>query len=477
MVKITNKFGDVKKGKQHTVVYQGHYGNQTRRMLKKEKDEHTRGQLEQRERFKTGIDFAKNLTKAQRDFIKTYMAEAGIRSPDGLPTTWYSFAKKIAMTRPKVEMETEAEGNFGENYGDWNYRKPITLTNNSGSALSNHQQLITLTTSNFDYSKCKNDGGDIRFAASNGTAPLPYRIEDWNYNGTSTIWVKVDNIPTGENVCLYLYYGNAAATDESNGDNVFTAFLDQEEGNLSDWDETQGNVSASTDHPFQGSYGLKEVGSANPCNVIKSVSISGKRYIIWMYDTMSTTAEFLSVLRVGGSDGNVGVGIYTGKSTTNYIYHDKSYTYFTTSISRSSGWHKLEIKPTGSNVDLYIDGSKVATVTKPTETTNLNVAGHTAGIGYFDECYICKYVDPEPTQNLGSEETESEQTKLKTIEVHHPAIKTIGYDDVILVDNISILSEDKNCINAYCRRNDLDVIADKIKVKTLANQEYEFIVK
>jgi len=107
MVKIINKFGDVKRGKQHTVVYQGHYGNQTRRMLKKNKDEHTRGQLEQRERFRAGIDFAKGLTKAQKDFIKSYMAEAGIRSPDGLPTTWYSFTKKIAMTRPEVKQKDE----------------------------------------------------------------------------------------------------------------------------------------------------------------------------------------------------------------------------------------------------------------------------------------------------------------------------------------------------------------------------------
>ena len=118
MVKITNKFGDVKRGKQHTVVYQGHYGNQTRRMLKNKKDEHTRGQLEQRERFRVGIDFAKSLTKAQKDFIKSYMTEAEIRSPDGLPTTWYSFVKKIAMTRPEVDIK------IGEDAGEITIHHP-----------------------------------------------------------------------------------------------------------------------------------------------------------------------------------------------------------------------------------------------------------------------------------------------------------------------------------------------------------------
>ena len=225
MVKIINQFGDVKRGKQHTVVYQGHYGNQMRRMLKDKKDEHTRGQLEQRERFRVGIDFAKGLTKAQKDFIKLYMAEAGIRSPDGLPTTWYTFAKKIAMTRPKVEIETEAGEGFSGIYADWTYRKPITINNQSGGELTNYQVLITLTTDNIDYSHFNADGSDIRFTNNNVVA-LNYWIEDWNNGGTSKVWVKVDSIQTGENVCGYLFYGNASANDESNGDATFTFFDD-----------------------------------------------------------------------------------------------------------------------------------------------------------------------------------------------------------------------------------------------------------
>ena len=109
MVKITNEFGDVKRGVQGDAVYQRHYGNQIRRMRKERKNADTKTQHHQRDRFRAGIDFAKGLTKAQRDFLKSYMAEAGIVSPEGLPTTWYSFAKKIAMTVPKVEMETELE--------------------------------------------------------------------------------------------------------------------------------------------------------------------------------------------------------------------------------------------------------------------------------------------------------------------------------------------------------------------------------
>ena len=109
---------------------------------------------------------------------------------------------------------------FSGSYADWQYRKAITLSN-GGGALSTYQKLITLTTANFDYSKCKNDGGDIRFTASGAETALPYWIEDWNYNGDSKIWVKVDSIPGGSNACLYVFYGKNDATSESNFDNTF----------------------------------------------------------------------------------------------------------------------------------------------------------------------------------------------------------------------------------------------------------------
>jgi len=141
---------------------------------------------------------------------------------------WDNFRiQKAASPLPRATLGSEQENS------PWLYKRPITFTNDSGSELSNFQVLITLTTSNFDYSHCKEDGSDIRFINASEDTKLPYWIEEWNYNGDSKIWVKVDSIPTGSNVCLYLYYGNDSAISESNGSRVFELFDDFE--NLNIW--------------------------------------------------------------------------------------------------------------------------------------------------------------------------------------------------------------------------------------------------
>jgi len=96
----------------------------------------------------------------------------------------------------------------------WLYRTPITITENSGSQLDEYQVLITLTPSNFDYSKCQSDGRDIRFGDTSRNN-LSYYLEDWNYNGTSTIWVKVNAIAASTDTTIYVYYNNASATAAS----------------------------------------------------------------------------------------------------------------------------------------------------------------------------------------------------------------------------------------------------------------------
>ena len=93
---------------------------------------------------------------------------------------------------------------------DWSYRRPITLV--PATPVANYQVLITLTPSQFDYSKCKSNGADIRFANSAGEFQ-PYWIASWNNTDTSLIWVKVrdQNCPK-----IFILYGNPDASSESN---------------------------------------------------------------------------------------------------------------------------------------------------------------------------------------------------------------------------------------------------------------------
>jgi hypothetical protein len=111
-------------------------------------------------------------------------------------------------------------------------RKPITISNSSGSALTNYQVSLDMA---YD-SDMKVDFSDLRFTLSDGTTMLNYWIESVIAGSTAKVWIKVPSIPTS-GTTIYAYYGNALAVNQSNGDNTFELF-DHFEGttiNTSKW--------------------------------------------------------------------------------------------------------------------------------------------------------------------------------------------------------------------------------------------------
>jgi len=135
---------------------------------------------------------------------------------------------------------------------DWNCRRPITI--HSDNALSNYQVLVQLNSTNFDFSKAKPDGSDIRFVDEDDETKLSYWIEEWDsVNESAKIWVKVPSIPTGEET-IYLYYNNSGAVSESDGDTVFEFFDDFEDGILGNqWEYHDG---CSEDDYYEESDGV-----------------------------------------------------------------------------------------------------------------------------------------------------------------------------------------------------------------------------
>jgi len=92
----------------------------------------------------------------------------------------------------------------------WQYRREIVIQENSGKNLNDYQIKVELDSSNFDFSKAKPDGSDIRFTDSDGTTLLAYWIEEYNFsNQKATIWVKVPSIPANSQKTIYIYYGNS----------------------------------------------------------------------------------------------------------------------------------------------------------------------------------------------------------------------------------------------------------------------------
>ena len=88
---------------------------------------------------------------------------------------------------------------------DWYWRRPVIITN-SGGTLMDCQVLVTLDTAALvTAGKMKSDGSDIRFAGSDGYTNLSYWIESGMNTASTSIWVKVPSIPSG-NSNVYIYY-------------------------------------------------------------------------------------------------------------------------------------------------------------------------------------------------------------------------------------------------------------------------------
>jgi len=127
---------------------------------------------------------------------------------------------------------------------DWKYYDNITITENSGDRLDDYQVLLELDSDNFDFSKVRSDGRDIRFYDEDDDE-LDYWIEELDpYLEIAKIWVKVPEIPAYEETKMKIYYGNNNAYGESDGDKTFDFFDDFEDDSLNraKWNTNAENV-------------------------------------------------------------------------------------------------------------------------------------------------------------------------------------------------------------------------------------------
>ena len=139
----------------------------------------------------------------------------------------------------------------------WQYRKKITITGATGAG-TDYVVLLKVgeSSGSTDYDfhleglsenfpSNKNDGGDLRFTASDETTLLDFwveKVEGTAPNRVAYVWVKVSE-SLDNNVDIYCYFGNSGASNYSNGDNTFLFFDDFNDGVLSTtkWTIDQGS--------------------------------------------------------------------------------------------------------------------------------------------------------------------------------------------------------------------------------------------
>jgi len=110
----------------------------------------------------------------------------------------------------------------------WTGSKKIMInTSISGadckSTLYSFPLLVKLTSSDFDFRAASSNGEDIRFTDKYGKS-LSYQIEQWNKSlSEAIIWVLIDTIySNNSSQYINMLYGNSAAADSSDGQDVFS---------------------------------------------------------------------------------------------------------------------------------------------------------------------------------------------------------------------------------------------------------------
>ncbi len=189
--------------------------------------------------------------------------------------------KCVDGSRIAQEYKFPCQAKYNENNSNWyspswSYRKAFTVTGSS-TGMRNYQLKLTVnygsgistTTNVYCASHCKTDFSDLRFTLSDGVTLIDYWIESYTASTSAVVWIEFPwlNVSAGGGN-FYIYYGNADATDASNGTNTFILFDNFERGINGDaiggsWTVDTGSVLISTDHAYgTGTRCAKFVGAA-----------------------------------------------------------------------------------------------------------------------------------------------------------------------------------------------------------------------
>ena len=354
------------------------------------------------------------------------------------------------------EFKSQAYYKFTWWNSSWQYRKPITITEQSGNNLTNFQVAINVS---YD-SDMQSDFDDLRFTYYNATSDteteIPYWIESYSASNWCYVWVNVTYIPANDNATIYMYYSNTEASNESNGDNTFILFDDFEGSDIdtSKWVwEVNGDASYSVTNSYieiapgsSGGNGGRIKRTAQDVSDESDFIIETKALGYWAGVTDKQQTMNIGFTEATQSVSSYGMSIYreitifkTNAEGTNTGYYridlrsaDASNIYAAEITDRhinESTWYIFRLRNiySNTNFDFYILNTDYTQVYYEDYQTNYgsgvpssvydsisdnriylacgewnNLAGAYAR---YDWVRVRKYADPEPTYTIGSEET------------------------------------------------------------------------
>ncbi|MBI2463361.1 DUF2341 domain-containing protein [Candidatus Peregrinibacteria bacterium] len=311
-------------------------------------------------------------------------------------------------------------------------RKKITVTENSGSTLTNFPVLLNIT---YD-SDMQADFDDLRFTSSDGTTQLDYWLEGKTDSTSAMVWVEAPSITASSTATIYMYYGNASLSSNSNGSNVFTFFDDFTGASLdANWD-TDGYIFDAPTITVSG--GVLTVASAGGWKMLKlnydfAPSFTG--VIETRFQKLANDASHTS--EIWNSDGSNRFGLtdgedcgYTGDAMGAFLGVNGNFpstdVYCPSNLGSFSvnTWYKTKITK-GSSTNLAVNGSSDARVSIGSYSSTQNdwsavtwdwVTAISGGASTkYDWLFIRKYASSDPSSSMGSEQANSSYDGIKIL--------------------------------------------------------------
>jgi len=326
---------------------------------------------------------------------------------------------------------------------DWQYRMLINITENSGSTLTNYQVPITIDTATFNYSKADASGDDIRFA-TDGTE-CDYWIETWNTGGTSTIWVEVPSLTASSTTTIYMYYGNSVAGAASSESAVFD-YVDRGDQTSSWTLAGSSGQNATEGNPSPGYYAASSSGSY----MYRNINLAPQRIVTFNIKSDGLGNLFFLVNSTGAGqmyrlDTRGGTDYAGFAATANWTFWNAPASGFN---AAADAWYKLTIVITSSaSATFYYEqttssspsgfGTQLGTYAITNNGGYIGLVGDALGAAYttwWDNIIVRKYASPEPTVNLGQEESSTSWTDYfgGTAAISSLANITVSGGDVVL---------------------------------------------
>jgi len=382
---------------------------------------------------------------------------------------------------------SEDYSNFTWWNSSWQYRRPITISEQSGNTLTDYQVKLTIDTASLISSgKMNSDCSDIRFTDSNDNQ-IPYYIESGCNSDNTIVWVKVPEIPASSTATIYMYYGNTEANSESNADNVFILYDDFSTFDSSKWTTPTDDSYRGWDnnngylHAYMGYYG-KSPGCCMGNGIRTQNYYDLRNSIIEAYFNLhhdnnyanydTDKAKSLSGIRIFGYDSSDsttnsrGCGKIEEKGSTPMYqfavanHNDNSIIYATDRSwdGSATGFKLWTVYLTQSKI-YYSGQDNSYSYTETYSFQNLDHVKFYIGVSgcgpcnqrgeiYIDWVRVRKYTDPEPTYNVGSEESNQPPPTIVIISPQNKTYRNTNvYANFTVTDDYSSIFHIKAYIN------------------------------